>query len=341
VNADAPTTRPASEGEDPRTRRRSGAAGADAERHDADPHDADGRPDEAPDGHDHEDGDAGTAPGEDTDRDEPSTAPQPAGPATRGGRTSPPAARTAPDDDLTPLHERLARLPVGSPERRALRDELVHRHLPLAEHLAARFLGRGEPHDDLVQVATIGLLKAVDRFDPERGVPFGAYAVPTMLGEIKRHFRDRGWAMRVPRRWQEAGRSLADARETLTHELGRAPTVAELAARTGREPDEVVEVLESANAYTTLPLDTGSPTSPVASLGSVDDRLLNVENREALRPLLAALAPRERRILALRFVRGMSQAQIAAEVGISQMHVSRLLARTLAELRQSLGDEDG
>ncbi|WP_308469926.1 SigB/SigF/SigG family RNA polymerase sigma factor [Kineococcus rubinsiae] len=256
-------------------------------------------------------------------------------------RTSPPAARPAPDDDPAPLLARLASLPEGSPDRRALRDELVHRHLPLAEHLAARFLGRGEPHDDLVQVATIGLLKAVDRFDPERGVPFGAYAVPTMLGEIKRHFRDRGWAMRVPRRWQEAGRSLADAREALTHELGRAPTVAELAARTGREADEVVEVLESANAYTTLPLDTGSPTSPVASLGSLDDRLLNVENREALRPLLVSLAPRERRILALRFVRGMSQAQIAAEVGISQMHVSRLLARTLAELREALGEEDG
>jgi len=346
VNADAPTTRPTSEGEDPRTRRRSAAAGAGP----------DGRPDDALDHDTDRDTDRDTA----TDRDETAdhdeggdTGPgrgdhegsgsSRAGGPGAGDRTSPPAARTAPDDDdeLTPLHERLARLPVGSPERRALRDELVHRHLPLAEHLAARFLGRGEPHDDLVQVATIGLLKAVDRFDPGRGVPFGAYAVPTVLGEIKRHFRDRGWAMRVPRRWQEAGRSLADARETLTHELGRAPTVAELAARTGRGADEVVEVLESANAYTTLPLDTGSPTSPVASLGSVDDRLLNVENREALRPLLAALAPRERRILALRFVRGMSQAQIAAEVGISQMHVSRLLARTLAELRQSLGDEDG
>ncbi|WP_432535440.1 SigB/SigF/SigG family RNA polymerase sigma factor [Kineococcus arenarius] len=237
------------------------------------------------------------------------------------------------------LHELLARLPPDDPERARVRDELTRRHLPLAEHLAARFHGRGEPHDDLVQVATIGLLKALDRFDPARGVPFGAYAVPTMLGEIKRHFRDRGWAMRVPRRVQEAGRALADAREALTHELGRAPTVAELAVRTGQDADEVVEVLESANAYATLPLDTGSPTSPVASLGSLDDRLENVENREALRPLLAGLAPRERRILALRFVRGMSQAQIAAEVGISQMHVSRLLTRTLAQLREGLGPQ--
>jgi len=328
VNADARTTRTAREGEDPRTG--AGSPAAEADRPEADLAVTDVPEAGLQVRHGHA---TGAAPRGDEHAHEPAPRDE--------GRTSPPTARTAPDDDLTPLHARLARLPLGSPERRALRDELVHRHLPLAEHLAARFLGRGEPHDDLVQVATIGLLKAVDRFDPERGVPFGAYAVPTMLGEIKRHFRDRGWAMRVPRRWQEAGRSLADAREALTHELGRAPTVAELATRTGREPDEVVEVLESANAYTTLPLDTGSPTSPVASLGSVDDRLLNVENREALRPLLAALAPRERRILALRFVRGMSQAQIAAEVGISQMHVSRLLARTLGELREGLGDDDG
>ncbi|WP_369070625.1 SigB/SigF/SigG family RNA polymerase sigma factor [Kineococcus terrestris] len=250
------------------------------------------------------------------------------------------APGAAPDDardEVAELHARYAQLAADDPERAVLRERLVHHHLPLAEHLAARFLGRGEPHDDLTQVATIGLLKAVDRFDPARGVPFGAYAVPTMLGEVKRHFRDRGWAVRVPRRWQEAGRALSEAREQLTHELGRAPTVTELAARTGSDPDEVLEVLESANAYSTLPLDTGSPTSPVASMGSTDERLEDVENREALRPLLASLAPRERRILALRFVRGMSQAQIAAEVGISQMHVSRLLARTLGELREGLG----
>ncbi len=159
-----------------------------------------------------------------------------------------------------------------------------------------------------------------------------------MLGEIKRHFRDRGWAMRVPRRVQEAGRLLADTREVLTQELGRAPTVAELAERTGHEADDVVEVLEAANAYSTVPLDTGSPTSPALALGEDDAALENVENREALRPLLAALPVRERRILVLRFVRGMSQSQIAAEVGISQMHVSRLLSRTLAQLRDGLGD---
>jgi RNA polymerase sigma-B factor len=254
--------------------------------------------------------------------------PTPAGPDLPSSR----------DVEDAPLLARMATLDVGDPERSRLREDLTRRHLPLAEHLAARFLGRGEPQDDLVQVATIGLLKALDRFDPTRGVPFGAYAVPTMLGEIKRHFRDRGWAMRVPRRIQEAGRALGDAREALTHQLGRAPTVAELAERTGYDPEDVVDVLESANAYSTLPLDTGSPTSPVASLGADDDALQNVENREALRPLLAGLPARERRILALRFVRGMSQSQIAAEVGISQMHVSRLLTRTLAQLREGLGD---
>lgn len=254
------------------------------------------------------------------------------GTGTRPGR----AWLTEADPEL--LLVELARLPVGDPDRARVREELTRRHLPLAEHLAARFLGRGEPHDDLVQVATIGLLKSLDRFDPARGVPFGAFAVPTMLGEIKRHFRDRGWAMRVPRRVQEIGRALTSTRETLTHELGRAPTVAELAERTGWDADDVVEAMESANAYSTLPLDTGSPTSPVAALGSTDDRLENVENREALRPLLAGLAPRERRILALRFVRGMSQAQIAQEVGISQMHVSRLLTRSLGRLREGLDE---
>lgn len=251
-----------------------------------------------------------------------------------------PAAREGEHDADAPLLERMASLAPGDPERLHLREQLTRRHLPLAEHLAARFSGRGEPQDDLAQVATIGLLKALDRFDPTRGVPFGAYAVPTMLGEIKRHFRDRGWAMRVPRRVQEAGRLLADTREVLTQELGRAPTVAELAERTGHEADDVVEVLEAANAYSTVPLDTGSPTSPALALGEDDAALENVENREALRPLLAALPVRERRILVLRFVRGMSQSQIAAEVGISQMHVSRLLSRTLAQLRDGLGDVD-
>ncbi len=233
--------------------------------------------------------------------------------------------------------ELLARLPRQHPEHDAARERLVSAHLGLVEHLARRYSGRGEAHDDLVQVGTIGLINAVDRFDPERGDSLAAYAVPTILGEIRRHFRDRGWAVRVPRRLQELTRTLASARSTLTQELGRAPTVDELAARTGVDADTVLEGLESAGAYSTVPLEPVVHSDP--QWMSVDDEgLSGVENREALRPLLLALPPRERRILALRYVRGWSQQQIADEVGISQMHVSRLLARTLKTLRTELTD---
>ncbi len=235
------------------------------------------------------------------------------------------------EDDLLLL----ARLPRQHPEHLAARDRLVSAHLGLVEHLARRYAGRGESHDDLVQVGTIGLINAVDRFDPERGGSLAAYAVPTILGEIRRHFRDRGWAVRVPRRLQELSRTLSIARAALTQELGRAPTVDELAARTGVDAETVLEGLESAGAYATVPLDPAVDGDPTWM--TVDDQgLSGVENREALRPLLQALPPRERRILALRYVRGMSQQQIADEVGISQMHVSRLLARTLATLREEL-----
>jgi len=234
----------------------------------------------------------------------------------------------------------LAAMAPDDPGRAALRGQVVESHLPLVRHLARRYADRGEPLDDLVQVGTIGLLKAVDRYDPDRGTPFGAFAVPTVLGEIRRHFRDRGWAVRVPRRLQELSRVLADSRAELTQELGRAPTVAELAERAGVDEDAVLEGMESAGAYTTVPLE---PTEADAGAGpwlaTDDDGLRGVEDREALRPLLARLPARERRIIALRFVRGMSQSQIAEEVGISQMHVSRLLTRTLAALRAELGEE--
>ncbi|MFP5335556.1 MAG: SigB/SigF/SigG family RNA polymerase sigma factor [Actinomycetes bacterium] len=235
---------------------------------------------------------------------------------------------------------RLARLPGDAPERAALRDSVVEAHLPLVRHLARRYADRGEPLDDLVQVGTIGLLKAVDRFDPDRGHAFSSFAVPTVLGEIRRHFRDRGWMVRVPRRLQDLSRSLTEARAVLTQELGRAPTVDELAARTGADPEQVLEALDSAGAYATVPLDSEDDDGPQTWLAEDDEALEHVENREALRPLLEQLPARERRILALRFVRGMSQAQIAAEVGISQMHVSRLLARTLATLRAGLTDPE-
>jgi len=234
------------------------------------------------------------------------------------------------------------------PAHRRARDELVTLHLPLVHFLARRFRDRGEPLEDLVQVGTIGLIKAVDRFDPQRGVEFSTYATPTIVGEIKRHFRDKGWAIRVPRRLQELRISLGQATAELSQRSGRAPTVAELAAYLGISQDEVIEGLEGAQAYSTTSLDAqvagsdgdggGSPTLG-DRLGSEDLDLEAVEYRESLRPLLAALPSRERRILALRFFHGMTQSQIAEEVGISQMHVSRLLAKSLAALRDGLTDE--
>ncbi|RBM23364.1 B/F/G family RNA polymerase sigma-70 factor [Streptomyces sp. PT12] len=238
------------------------------------------------------------------------------------------------------LFVELRTLPDGSPERAELRNSLVRMHLPLVEHLARRFRNRGEPLDDLTQVATIGLIKSVDRFDPERGVEFSTYATPTVVGEIKRHFRDKGWAVRVPRRLQELRLSLSQATAELSQQHGRAPTVSELAQRLSISEEDVLEGLESANAYSTLSLDvpdTDDESPAVAdTLGAEDDALEGVEYRESLKPLLEELPPREKKILLLRFFGNMTQSQIAQEVGISQMHVSRLLARTLAQLREKL-----
>ncbi|HVE99198.1 MAG TPA: RNA polymerase sigma factor SigF [Mycobacteriales bacterium] len=230
----------------------------------------------------------------------------------------------------------------GGPE---VRDELVRMHLPLVEYLARRFRNRGEPLEDLVQVATIGLIKSVDRFDLERGVEFSTYATPTIVGEIKRHFRDKGWAIRVPRRLQELKLTLTKATAELSQTLGRSPTVAELAQHIGLTEEEILEGLESANAYSAVSLDapdTGDDDSPAVadSLGQFDDALEGVEYRESLKPLLEKLPVREKKILMLRFFGNMTQSQIAAELGISQMHVSRLLARTLAQLRVGLLAED-
>ncbi|KUN27619.1 RNA polymerase subunit sigma [Streptomyces antibioticus] len=234
----------------------------------------------------------------------------------------------------------LRKLKDGSPEYADLRNKLVRMHLPLVEHLARRFRNRGEPLDDLTQVATIGLIKSVDRFDPERGVEFSTYATPTVVGEIKRHFRDKGWAVRVPRRLQELRLALTTATAELSQQHGRSPTVHELAEKLAISEEEVLEGLESANAYSTLSLDvpdTDDESPAVAdTLGAEDEALEGVEYRESLKPLLEDLPPREKRILLLRFFGNMTQSQIAQEVGISQMHVSRLLARTLAQLREKL-----
>jgi RNA polymerase sigma-B factor len=237
----------------------------------------------------------------------------------------------------------LAAMPDGAPGRSKLRDHLVEIHLPLVEYLARRFAGRGEPLDDLVQVGTIGLIKAVDRFDTERGVEFSTYATPTVVGEIKRHFRDKGWTVRVPRRLQELRASLSSATAQLTQNLGRSPTVAELAAQLGIGEEEVLEGLESANAYAAVSLeatDDADGQSVLDTLGAMDEALEGVEYRESLKPLLDSLPERERRILVLRFFGNLTQSQIAAELGISQMHVSRLLARTLSQLRERLLSEE-
>jgi RNA polymerase sigma-B factor len=243
------------------------------------------------------------------------------------------------------LFERLGELPPGSPEREQIRGALVELHLPLVEYLARRFRNRGEWLDDLTQVATIGLIKSIDRFDLDRGVEFSTYATPTIVGEIKRHFRDKGWAVRVPRRLQELKLSLTKAIGELAQREGRAPTVSELAAHLQMSEEDVLEGLESANAYSTVSLDapdSGDEDAPAVadSLGIVDEALEGVEYRESLKPLLEHLPPREKKILLLRFFGNLTQSQIAAELGISQMHVSRLLARTLTQLRDGLTNDE-
>jgi RNA polymerase sigma-B factor len=245
----------------------------------------------------------------------------------------------------TALFTELTGAGVPASRRGQIRDDLVRLHLPLVEHLTRRFRNRGEPYDDLVQVGTIGLIKAIDRFDLDRGVEFSTYATPTIVGEIKRHFRDKGWAIRVPRRLQELRISISAASADLTHSLGRSPTIAELAGRIGVTQEEILEGLESANAYATLSLDAAtdsaedSALSMLDTLGEDDEALESVENRESIKPLLEQLHPREKHILTLRFFRGMTQSQIATEIGVSQMHVSRLLNKTLQQLREALADD--
>jgi RNA polymerase sigma-B factor len=237
------------------------------------------------------------------------------------------------------LFEQLTAYGTEDPARQRVRDRLVEMHLPLVEYLARRFAGRGEPLDDLIQVGTIGLIKAVDRFDTERGVECSTYATPTVVGEIKRHFRDKGWTVRVPRRLQELRASLSGATSDLTQTMGRSPTVAELAVHLKIGEEEVLEGLESANAYTAVSIEASDGEGGLSvadTLGGDDLSLEGVEYRESIKPLLDSLPARERRILMLRFFGNLTQSQIAAELGISQMHVSRLLARTLAQLRERL-----
>ena len=221
-----------------------------------------------------------------------------------------------------------------------VRDELVGAHIALAEHLARRFNHRGEPLDDLIQVACVGLLKAVERFDPGRGLEFSTFAIPTIVGELKRHFRDTGWAVRVPRRVQELHLQLGTIVATLSQELGRSPTIPEIAQAAGTTDDSVLDAMEAGHAYRSASLDGGMddeehgpPAAIQARLGVDDPELISVERRATLAPLLETLPPRQQVIIHLRFFEGMTQSEIAKQLGISQMHVSRLLARSLEELR--------
>ncbi|MDV5147092.1 RNA polymerase sigma factor SigF [Streptomyces sp. SBC-4] len=231
---------------------------------------------------------------------------------------------------------------TDSPERTYVRDTLIELNLPLVRYAAARFRSRNEPMEDIVQVGTIGLIKAIDRFDCERGVEFPTFAMPTVVGEIKRFFRDTSWSVRVPRRLQELRLALTKASDELAQKLDRSPTVPELAAVLGVSEEDVVDGLAVGNAYTASSLDSPSPEddggegSLADRLGYEDTALEGVEYRESLKPLLAKLPPRERQIIMLRFFANMTQSQIGEEVGISQMHVSRLLTRTLAQLREGL-----
>jgi RNA polymerase sigma-B factor len=239
------------------------------------------------------------------------------------------------------LFERLESLDEGTYEYSYVRNTLVELNLALVKFAASRFRSRSEPMEDIIQVGTIGLIKAIDRFELSRGVEFPTFAMPTIIGEVKRFFRDTSWSVRVPRRLQELRLELAKAGDELAQQLDRAPTVAELAGRLGITNDEVVEGMAASNAYTASSLDAqpdedDSEGALADRIGYEDHGLEGIEYVESLKPLIARLPSRERTILSLRFVANMTQSEIGEELGISQMHVSRLLSRTLVRLRRGL-----
>ncbi len=227
---------------------------------------------------------------------------------------------------------------------RAAREQLIERYMSLVRSLARRYASRGEQLDDLIQIGAIGLIKAIDRFDIDRGVELTTYATPNIIGEIKRHFRDHGWAVRVPRGLQELSIQLMRVVEQLTGELSRSPTIAELAEATGASEEDVLEALETGRAYSPLSLSVSSSgdddeLDPLESLGSDDHEFEVSEDRAVLEPGLRVLDERERMILQLRFYEGLTQSQIAQRVGISQMHVSRLIRRALEKARKEIAPE--
>ena len=229
---------------------------------------------------------------------------------------------------------------------RQARDELVVELMPLVRALARRYAGRGEQIDDLIQVGAIGLIKAIDRYDESHGVELTTYAIPTIVGEIKRHFRDKGWSVHVPRRLKELNLRLTRRIETLSAQLGRSPTVAELAKAEEVSDEEVVEALETGLAYAAQSLsapvlasDEPSELQTISSIATIDEAYETTEDRVVLAAGFRALDDRERQILMLRFFDGLTQSQIAAQVGISQMHVSRLIRRALEKMRTEIEKE--
>jgi RNA polymerase sigma-B factor len=227
---------------------------------------------------------------------------------------------------------------------RALRNELVEAHAGFADYLARRFANRGEPLDDLRQVAMIGLVKAVERFDPDRGTTFTSFAAPTITGEIKRHFRDRTWSIRVPRSLQELSLEIERCRSELGQKLSRSPTIPEIAEQIGVSEETVIEGIEAAGVYRSTSLDAMVPGEEHWTVGeriaAPDDEISKTDDAVILRELLARLPIRERRIVYLRYFEGRTQGEIAEHIGISQMHVSRLLARSLEHLGQQITDTD-
>jgi RNA polymerase sigma-B factor len=226
------------------------------------------------------------------------------------------------------------------------REKLIEQYMSLVRSLARRYSYRGEQLEDLVQIGAIGLIKAIDRFDLERGVELTTYATPNIIGEIKRHFRDKGWSVRVPRGLQELNVQLSRLVEQLTVQLGRSPTIPELAKAAGVEEEQVLEALESGRAYTSLSLSVGGgggdddDLDPLESLGTEEHQYEVSEDRAVLAPGFKALDERERKILQLRFFEGLTQSQIAQQVGISQMHVSRLIRRSLEKIRETIAEDE-
>ena len=226
------------------------------------------------------------------------------------------------------------------------REQLIEQYMSLVRSLARRYSYRGEQLEDLVQIGAIGLIKAIDRFDLDRGVELTTYATPNIIGEIKRHFRDKGWAVRVPRGLQELNVKLSRLVDDLTVELSRSPTIPELAKAAGAEEEEVLEALESGRAYTSLSLSAGGgggdddDFDPLESLGTEEHQYAVSEDRALLAPGFETLDDRERLILRLRFFEGLTQSQIAQHVGVSQMHVSRLIRRSLEKIRETIAEDE-